>query len=247
VLLEQAYQTLTPRSPSGPDVTSERLRLWNVNGWVAMPVCCPTVRWLNVPPRGHWGVMSDDETPLVALLQGWETRARELLDDAQPREHPEGVLSTADLAERARTLRELRWFMMPRETQKVCHLWPALRRHLGAAPVEALRERKVNFERLFIQLRWVDERSRAFDSALASLITQVEDYLRQEEQILPDVATKVPAAEQRAVARRLAIHRGWYPVQPHPDVPARPWLASAVKPVAAAFDRLRDALTTAPG
>lgn len=186
-------------------------------------------------------------TPLVALLREWEVQARELLDDAQPTEHPEGVLSTADLNQRAQTLRRLRWFTMPRETQKVCHLWPALRRHLGPEPVDALRERKVGFERLFIQLRWADERSRSFDSTLSSLITQIDDYLQCEEQILPDVASKVPVAEQEAIARRMIIRAGWYPVQPHPDVPARPSFATAVKPVVAVFDRLRDALTTAPG
>jgi len=190
--------------------------------------------------------MSDAETLLGALLRDWETQARALLDDAQPREHPEGVLSTADLAQREQALRRLRWFMIPRETQKVCHLWPALRRHLGAQPVEALRERKVRFERLFIELRWSDERSRSFDSALASLMIQIEDYLRCEEQLLPDVGSKLPSAEQEEVAQRLLIHRGWYPVQPHPDVPARALIASAVKPVAAVFDRLRDALSTAP-
>jgi len=191
--------------------------------------------------------MSDDATPLVALLRDWETRARELLADVEPKEHPEGVLSTRDLIRRAEALRRLRWFMMPRETQKVCHLWPVLRRHLGEEPVETLRERKVGFERLFIELRWADDRSQSFDTTLVSLITEVEDYLRCEERVLPDVASEVPVAEQDAVARRMAIGRGWYPVQPHPDVPARPWLASAVKPVAAVFDRLRDALSTAPG
>lgn len=191
--------------------------------------------------------MSDDETPLVALVREWEAQARELLDDAAPREHPEGVLSTADLTQRGQALRRLRWFMMPRETQKVCHLWPALRRHLGVEPVEALRERKVGFERLFIQLRWADDRSRSFDSALALLITQITEYLHCEERMLPDVANRVPAAEQDAVAQRMRIRGGWHPVQPHPDVPARPSVAAAVKPVVAVFDRLRDALSTAPG
>jgi hypothetical protein len=190
---------------------------------------------------------SDDETALVALLRDWEVRARRLIADVEPREHPEGVLSTRDLIRRAEALRRLRWFMMPRETQKVCHLWPALRRHLGAQPVETLRERKVGFERLFIELRWADERSRAFDTTLVSLVTEVEEYLRCEELMLPDVASKVPAAKREAVARRMSIGRGWYPVQPHPDVPARPRLATAVKPIAAVFDRLRDTLTTAPG
>jgi hypothetical protein len=168
---------------------------------------------------------SDDETALVALLRDWEVRARRLLADVEPREHPEGVLSTRDLIRRAE----------------------ALRRHLGAQPVETLRERKVGFERLFIELRWADERSRAFDTTLVSLVTEVEEYLRCEELMLPDVASKVPAAEREAIARRMSIGRGWYPVQPHPDVPARPRLATAVKPIAAVFDRLRDTLTTAPG
>lgn len=191
--------------------------------------------------------MSDGEAVLVALLREWEVGARQLLADLEPQEHPEGVLSTGDLIRRAEALRRLRWFMMPRETQKVCHLWPALRRHLGAEPVDMLRVRKVGFERLFIQLRWADERSRSFDTTLSNLITEVEDYLRREEQLLPEVASTVPAAQQETIARRLSVGRGWYPVQPHPDVPARPWLATAVKPVAAVFDRLRDALTTAPG
>lgn len=191
--------------------------------------------------------MSDDETSLIALLRDWEVGARRLLAEVEPREHPEGVLSTEDVVRRGEALRRLRWFMMPRETQKVCHLWPSLRRHLGAGPVEMLRLRKVGFERVFIELRWADERSRSFDHTLVSLITHVEDYLRCEEQTLPDVAAKVPGSEQEAIARRLMIGRGWYPVQPHPDVPARPSLASAVKPVAAVFDRLRDVLSTAPG
>lgn len=92
-----------------------------------------------------------------------------------------------------------------------------------------------------------DERSKQLDEELTSFIEQVLDYLRCEQQLLPRIATQVPTAEQDEAMRRLTAPKRWPVVQPHPDLPRTPWLASAVEPVAALLDRLRDRLSTAPG
>jgi hypothetical protein len=75
----------------------------------------------------------------------------------------------------------------------------------------------------------------------------VLDYLRCEQQLLPRVATQVPAARQAEVMRALTTPSRLPVVQPHPDLPKTPWLASVAAPLAALFDRLRERLSTTPG
>jgi hypothetical protein len=195
------------------------------------------------------GSPTSDETPLVALLRTWQSHARELLADVRPRPHPEGVLPADELAARAAALRRLRWTLLPRESRKERFLSPVLRQHLddGDDVVNELRDRKLSFERQLVVVRWVDERSQLLDDELASFIEQVLDYLGCEQQLLPRIATQVPTAEQDEAMRRLVAPNRWPVVQPHPDLPKTPWLASAIEPVAAALDRLRDRLSTAPG
>jgi len=191
----------------------------------------------------------DDETPLVALLRTWQSQTRELLTDARPQPHPEGVLSADDLAARAAALRRLRWTLLPRESRKRRILWPILREHLedGDDVINELRERKLAFERPLVTLRWVDERSRLFDEELNSFAGQVLEYLRFEQALLPRVATQLPTAKQDDAMRGLTAIDRRPVVQPHPELPKTSWVARAVEPVAAVLDRLRDRLSTAPG
>lgn len=189
------------------------------------------------------------EPPLVALLRTWQSQTRELLADVRPQPHPEGVLPDDEMAARAAALRRLRWTLLPRESRKERVLSPALREHLddGDDVINELRERKLAFERQLVVARWVDERSRLFDEQLTSFIDQVLDYLRCEQQLLPRVATQVPAARQAEVMRALTTPSRLPVVQPHPDLPKTPWLASVAAPLAALFDRLRERLSTTPG
>jgi hypothetical protein len=193
--------------------------------------------------------MPDAETPLVALLSLWENEARVLLADLHPEPHPEGVLPQAVVDRRDRALRNLRRTMLPRESRKQRFLWPVVRRRLyeDAEIVDELLHRLRVVERELVRLRWADERSQLFDQQLTVLIGYVNTYLRCEEQLLPRLASQLPAADQARVAARLTAEGGWLPVQPHPDVPATPWIARIATPFAAALDRLRDRLSTAPG
>jgi hypothetical protein len=193
--------------------------------------------------------MTDAETPLVALLSLWENEARALVDAVRPEPHPEGVLPQNVVDRRNDALRRLRWTMIPRETRKQRFLWPQLRLHLDGGPeaISELAERKQVFERELVRLRWADERSRLFDVQLGVLIDEVGAYVRFEQQWLPQIATRVPAADQERVLGELTAKGGWLPVQPHPDIPASPAVAMITKPFAAVLDRVRDRLSTAPG
>jgi len=193
--------------------------------------------------------MKDAETPLVALLSLWENEARVLLAEVHPEPHPEGVLPQEVVDRRDRALRNLRWTVLPRECRKQRFLWPVVRRHLYEDPeiVDELLHRLRVVERELVRLRWADERSQQFDHQLTVLIDLVSACVRCEEQLLPRLASQLPAADQARAAAQLMATGGWLPVQPHPDVPATPWIARIATPIAAAFDRLRDRLSTAPG
>jgi len=206
--------------------------------------------------------VSDAGTPLVDVLALWQREARALLPAIAPVSHPEGVLPAQELAGRNRAVQHLRWTMMPRETRKQRFLWPAVRAHFrtdverhdgtsftagGDEVIEELRTRKRNFEEVLIRLRWADDRSKHFEHRLDELINRIESYIGLEEQLLRRISAEIPAAEQDRIVARLLEHRALLPVQAHPDLPALPWMAAVLAPVAGVVDRLRDRLTTAPG
>ena len=197
---------------------------------------------------------SGSDTALTTLLRAWQSHTRALLADVHPKQHPEGVLAVAGLAQRGAALRRLRWTMLPRESRKRRFLAPCLRLHFFSdddiAALDELVERKLAFEKQLILLRWADERSRLFDDELKELIDQINGYLQCEERLLPRLATQLPTVVQDELTRRLAAQggtRGWHVVQPHPDLPRTRWIAVATEPLAAVLDRLRDRLSTAPG
>lgn len=206
--------------------------------------------------------MTAFDTPLVEILVSWQNEARDLLAPLAPRLHREGVLPADELAARNDAIRQLRWTMIPRETRKQRFLWPSIRQHFypdtrrydgapvtrdGAEVVDELRQCKLVFEQVLIRLRWADDRSQDFERQLGTLIVEIRSYLELEENLLPRIASQLPVAEQERVAERLTARAGLLPVQAHPDLPAVPWLAGVLAPLAGLADRFRDRFTTAPG
>ena len=188
-------------------------------------------------------------TALVGVLAEWQSDIRRSSDSLRCQPHPEGVMPSSEVQKRTEALRRLRWTMMPRETIKQRFLWPALRRHLddGQERVDELRQLKREAEEEMIRLRWADERSLRFDHQIEVLIDELGAFVRCEAELLPRLATAIPMAEQEQILRALTGRHRLLPVQPHPDLPASPWAAVVIGPIAAVFDRLRDRFTTAPG
>jgi hypothetical protein len=188
------------------------------------------------------------DEPLVDLLLRWQVDTRERSQALTPSDHRDGVLAAPQLLARTAAIRAFRHAVMPRETVKQQCLWPAIARHLpdGRDLVRELRSHKLGVERELIRLRWVDERSVLFDAQLRLLQHHVTRYLRCEGDALPAIATGMPGDTADLVATKLTRPRVLMPLQPHPDLPAQPWVAAVIKPVVGLTDRLRDAVTTAP-
>jgi hypothetical protein len=193
--------------------------------------------------------MADAGSSLVKVLLDWQQEIGQLLQQIPIESHPEGVLSTDRVAWRSAKLRHFRRTVMPRETRKQRFVWPLIKRwvHDGESAVAELKARKRVFEREMILLRWSDERSRSFDDRINHLIEEVADYRECEYRLLPSLATQIPTAFQDRAAQQLLGSRAVEPVAPHPDLPATPWAAVVIGPVAGVVDRVRDRFTTAPG
>lgn len=193
--------------------------------------------------------VADAGSSLVEVLVDWQRETSRLVQQIPIERHPEGVLSTDRVAERSAKLRCFRHTVMPRETRKQRFVWPLIKRwvHDGAGAVAELRARKRVFEQEMILLRWSDERARSFDERIAKLIAEVSAYRECEYRLLPPIATEIPAAFQERAAQQLLRSGAIQPVAPHPDLPATPWSAVVIGPVAGLVDRLRDRFTTAPG
>jgi hypothetical protein len=189
------------------------------------------------------------QVQLPELLADWQRETRELLAALHPRQHPEGVLPSAELDEETAAIRRFRWVTFPRETRKQRYLWPVLAKHLfgDTSVLDDLRERKQLFELELVRLRWSDERSQHFDHQLRKVLDDVEHYVECESGLLPRIATEVPGADQQRVADQLTAERGWPPIQPHPDLPETPWAAKIFGPVTGVLDRARDRFGTTPG
>lgn len=189
-------------------------------------------------------------TPLVSLLAEWQREAREMLPPLrEAADHPDGVMPLPRLQAREAGVRRLRQVMMPRETRKQRHLWPVVRSHVvgGDEAVDELVGRKREFEDNLLKLRWGDERSRAMDEQLASVVDTVRGFIACEDRLMPRLAAEIPREIQDRVAMRLDSRRRLEPTQPHPDAPGHPWAAVVFAPILAISDRVRDLVSTAPG
>ena len=186
---------------------------------------------------------------LLEVLAAWQHETRQLLAELHPREHPEGVLPSRELNEGIAAIRHFRWSVFPRETRKQRFLWPVLADRLygDRSVLDELRERKQLFELAMVRLRWSDERSRHYDRQVSEFVATVMDYVDCETRLLPRIGTQVPAADQLWVTARLTAPQGWSPVQPHPDLPAAPWVIALFGPMVGVLDRVRDRFATTPG
>ena len=189
------------------------------------------------------------DAPLLEVLAAWQRETRQLLAELHPRDHPEGVLPSHELDKETAAIRRFRWSVFPREARKQRFLWPVLADRLYGdhSVLDELRERKQMFELAMVRLRWADERSRRFDRQISEFIATVTDYVDCETRLLPRIGTQVPAADQIWVTARLTAPHSWSPVQPHPDLPATPWVARLLGPMVGVLDRARDRFATTPG
>jgi hypothetical protein len=77
------------------------------------------------------------------------------------------------------------------------------------------------------------------------LVVDVGRHLADEGRALLRVAAQVPPEAQARAAAKLAAPGRLLPVQPHPDLPATPWVAATLAPIVGVLDRLRDRFSTA--
>ncbi|MFF4019641.1 hemerythrin domain-containing protein [Streptomyces sp. NPDC001843] len=93
----------------------------------------------------------------------------------------------------------------------------------------------------------LDEGDERTDELVAGLRREIEEHVREEEDVLmPRLRAAVSQQELDDLGRLLTKAAQGVPTRPHPHAPDRPPALTFAGPVAAAYDRLRDRLQRRP-
>ena len=147
-------------------------------------------------------------------------------------------------ARQAATVALRRAFVELQTVQQI-GVWPLLRRHHDdARSVEEAVERKRAVEEALIKLDWRTGRDGSVNRDVAFVLDETARLLEVEEAQAARLPALAAPEELARLSRRLARTARRAPTRPHPELPARPFLARLLSPALALADRLRDLLAS---
>jgi hypothetical protein len=150
------------------------------------------------------------------------------------------------LTARRRLVTELVMAESAHEAVEEQYFWPTVRRavpggdELAAHATAQESEAKHLLQRL--DKSSVDDL--AFEELIRRVVADGREHIRYEQDVVwPKLRAAITRAELEALGQKMAKAKLIAPTRPHPHTPADPAVLSSVGVVAAATDRLRDAVT----
>lgn len=126
------------------------------------------------------------------------------------------------------------------------YLYPVARRVLpgGSDLVEHEISEHAEAERTMKQLDGLDPSDPRFDQLLGTLMNDIRDHVKDEEEdLFPRLREACSADELEDLGEKIVKAKEAAPTRPHPMAPDRPPMNKVLDPGAALVDRMRDALT----
>jgi hypothetical protein len=161
---------------------------------------------------------------------------------------PKGTAGAGEgqLAERKRLVDQLIMEEVRHEAAEQQHFWPALR-NLGAdgerIADEALEQEKTG-ESILDELDKLSPDNEEFDLMLARFTSDARAHIAFEEaHAWPLLETSLTGRESEELGDKITRAKKMAPTRPHPSVPPQPGAQKAAGTMAAAADKLRDAVT----
>lgn len=150
------------------------------------------------------------------------------------------------LAQRKRLADNLIMEETRHEAAEQQHFWPALRQlgPEGDRVADQAIEQETAGERAMDQLSSLGPDDQRFESVLASFISDARAHIAFEEaHAWPLLSAALTQQQSAELADKITQAKKMAPTRPHPNVPPQPGTLKTAGPLAAAADKIRDALT----
>jgi len=132
------------------------------------------------------------------------------------------------------------------EAVEEVYFWPAVREHLanGDELADTGLQQEQEGKAVLDLVGKLDASQFEFEVLLASFIKDAREHLAYEEiKVWPGLAAVLTARESSDLGAKLQQAKNTAPTQPHPAVPPQRGVLKGTGPIAAAADKLRDAIT----
>jgi hypothetical protein len=132
------------------------------------------------------------------------------------------------------------------EAAEQMYFWPAVKNlgADGARVTEQALEQEADAEKVLSQLTKLGPRDAQFEELLAVHIRDARSHISFEEaHAWPLLSTEISQAQAEEMGGKITRAKKMAPTRPHPSVPPQAGAQKAVGPVAAAADKIRDAVS----
>jgi hypothetical protein len=132
------------------------------------------------------------------------------------------------------------------EAVEEMYFWPAVREHLanGDELADRALQQEQEGKQVLDELDRLDASQPEFEGLLASFIKEAREHVAYEEnKVWPGLAAVLTAQESSDLAAKLEDGKNTVPTRPHPSVPPQRGVLKGTGPIAAAADKLRDAIS----
>jgi hemerythrin-like domain-containing protein len=132
------------------------------------------------------------------------------------------------------------------EALEEMYFWPAVRQHLesGSTLADEATRQEQDAKQVLASLDKLDADDAEFEQLLGTFIMDAREHIEFEEsQVWPLMRTALPAEISAELGAKIAEGKPSAPTRPHPHTPPSPGALKTAGPVAAAADKVRDAVT----
>lgn len=154
--------------------------------------------------------------------------------------------TSEQLAQRKRIVDNLIMEEVRHEVAEQQHFWPAVRAlgPEGSRVADQAIEQEAEGEKLLDTLHSLGPDNERFESVLATFVSDARAHIAFEEaHAWPLLSASLSQQESAQLGDKITQAKKTAPTRPHPKVPPQPGALKATGPLAAAADKLRDALT----
>jgi hemerythrin superfamily protein len=133
------------------------------------------------------------------------------------------------------------------EAIEEAHFWPLVRDKVEGGPelTQNALDQESEGKEVLAQLDKLSETSPQFMELVSTFgKAALEHIAYEEEQVWPKLRSKITKPEQEQLGKQLADAKQSAPTRPHPNTPSSPGVQKVAGPVAAATDKVRDALSS---
>ncbi|MGX5655761.1 hemerythrin domain-containing protein [Geodermatophilus nigrescens] len=155
-----------------------------------------------------------------------------------------GSTDPADLERKRALVDEVSIGLVKHSVAEETQVYPRVEAEVDAAEAERSKHEHDQAEHTMKQLERLDPTDPGYDAGIRSLITEIREHVEHEEgRMFTELKARFDHAELVRMAEQVERIKAISPTRPHPLVPNEGGIRTALGPVAALVDHLRDAVS----